>query len=435
MINPKFKNNQKIYLICEGTSNNDIIESINKDIENKKLNISSKSSSSLFSFFAPSQNNKLNLNEIKKDDFSKLSDIGINELLLCKKNSNNNTLFKTQLLKNNNVYTSLDYDAIESALVLFNEVNNLVIYPLPYITNNIYIRDEQNFEVFKKKFGNYTINKSYNRRIKEIDNNIKRIKNEEYTYKNTTNLMKEYKLLINKKKEWTETKNYWKNKKTAKDFINKKNNITIDWKNTYNKKNLSLMVRYNIIEFKKQLEKILLDKYINEKDINSDINNIIIVCNHILIRDMLNLFKQKFNPKIDIIERSSIWELNFDLKFNIKNYKLTDKKLEFINYKKVYPIEYNYEPLKYDSNDNKFYFNYNNMKFPLFNSKDTILLKYIEKIKLETFVQNKKNTIIKSLKKIKTDDKKEGIDTVTTVNNVNNVNNINLMNIKFEDLK
>lgn len=432
MIKPKFKNNQKIYLICKGTSNNDIIESINKDIDNKKLNESSKSS--LFSFYSPPQINKLNLNEIKKDEFPKLSDIGINELLLCKKNNINNTLFKTQLLKNNNIYTSLDYDAIESTLVLFNEINNLVIYPLPYITENSYIKNEQKFDIFKKKFGDYSIDRSYNRRIKEIDNYIKKLQNEEYTYRISTNIMNEYKLLINKKKEWTETKNYWKNKKTVKDFINKKNNITIDWKNTYNKKNLSLMVKYNIFEFKKQFEKIILDKYKNETDTNSDIPNIIIVCSHILIRDMLKLFKQKFNSKVDIIERSSIWELNFDLKFNMKDYKLLDKKLEYINYKKIYPIEYNYEPLKYNSNNNKFYFNYNNAKFPLFNSKEQIPFQYIEKIKLETFVQNKKNTIIKTLKKIKIEDgDNKETDKNNTLNILNTMNNSK--NIRFENLK
>ena len=353
--------------------------------------------------------------------------------MLCKKNSINNKLFKTQLLKNNNVYTSLDYDAIESTLILFNEFDNLVIYPLPYIAENRYIKNEQNFDIFKKKFGNYNINRSYDRRIKEIDNYIKKLENEKYTYRISTNIMNEYKLLIDKKKEWTETKNYWKNKKTVKDFINKKSNITIDWVNTYNKKNLLSMVRYNIFEFKKQFEKIILDKYKNEIDTNTDVPNIIIVCNHILIRDMLKLFKQRFNSKLDIIERSSIWELNFDLKFNIKDYKLLDKKVEFVNFKKIYPIEYNYEPLKFNSNNDKFYFNYNNIKFPLFDSKEKIALKYIEKIKLETFVQNKKNIILKTLKKIKIDDDDNKNNKTNIIDNIND--NKNNKNIKFEDLK
>ena len=341
MSTTKLKKNQNIYFICSGTSTNNIINSVNS------IN---KNSSSFFDLFSK---------KIEKDKFSKLIDIGINELYMCQGNKINNKLFTTQLTKNNCVYTSLDYDCIESSFVLFSNFDKLKIYPLPYMSNETNIKNMKEFDIFKKKFGEYV--------------------------KNTH--------------EITKLKNYWKSKNLNNMFLEIKNTSSeIDWGKALN--TVSSLNTYSFHTFKKNLEKIILSKYDKYKIFTrniEDIDNIIFVCHPKLIEDMLKLFKKiRYYKNIDIIENSSIWELNLDLEFIIDptNGKIK-KQINYLEYNKIYPTEYNCNPLKY--NDNIYKYKFNDKPFILFNSLKNIDIKYLKNIDLKNFVSEKRNIIKKKI--------------------------------------
>ena len=89
------------------------------------------------------------LHEIKlnKNDLPKLDDIGIKEMQLCK----DSTAFNA-FLRPLNLYTSLDYCSIESAIVLSSDSINSNIYPLPYMSNTN-ITSKEALKSYKSKFG------------------------------------------------------------------------------------------------------------------------------------------------------------------------------------------------------------------------------------------------------------------------------------------
>ena len=117
---------REIYFVCNGTSTHDIIISIGK---NTILN-----------------------------DYSKLENIGFKELLICQ--DLNNELLSGDI----SVYTSLSYNSIESALVLLHRFNNSTITPLPYMSNQTFIKGdkdipiEKKYLLFKKEFGSLNNN-------------------------------------------------------------------------------------------------------------------------------------------------------------------------------------------------------------------------------------------------------------------------------------
>jgi hypothetical protein len=366
--------NQKIYLICNGTSSNKVIDSINNNI---------KSKTSFFSTLFSKKNNKNNIKKINYDEFPILENIGIKECMICKENSKNKILFE-KLNKNNDfnpIYTSLDYNSIESSMILFSNIPNIVFFPLPYMCNSN-IKNKESFDTFKKKFGNY---------------------------------------VLNDKDELSILKEYWNTKMLNNEFINIKNQDSIiDWEYSSNFNRSS--VSYKLSFFKKQLEELLTKDYINSNDTNNAIRNNIFVCNDKLIGDMLALFKSvRFNKKKNNIEVTSIWELTIDIKFKINsNNKIVNKEIIYKSYNKFYPTEFNSESLM--QNNGKYYYKYDDEKYLLFNSSNYISLEYLKNMK---FRENNdlKQEVIKKIITLKNKNKNKNSNTNSKKNNKNSVYN------------
>lgn len=330
--------NQKIYLICNGTSTNQIIHSINEN---------AKSKNSFFSLF------KKNNLKLKNDEFPYLENIGIKESHLCKEA--NNDLFINILNNPFIIGTSLDYNSIETSIILFNNIPNTIITPLGYTSNETEIRNKSIFEIFKKKFG------------------------EEIT------------------ETMTNVKKYWKNKNIENEFLNIKNvSSKINW--SYIPNNTSSYSSYNFSFVKKELEKIILNKYKKISTIYPDIDSSIFVFNSKLIYDILKSCKElRFNKKYNTIETTSIWEINIDIEFhNDLHNNIIKKNIIYKKYKKIYPTEFEHNSLKY-TND-KYIYKYQDHKYLLFNSMEKIPIKYIKNMNFR--INNNEKQIF--MKKINT---------------------------------
>jgi len=377
--------NNTIYLICRGTSTNDIIDSINSI---NSINVDKKKSKSFFDIFSFKEKNN---NIIKKEEFSSLDNIGINELRLLLSNTKNNALidfimnlFSAQPGAAPKIYTSLEYSAIESSLILTNNIPNINICPLSYMSNKTNIKSKELLFLLKNKFGsNYS-----------------------------------------KIRDRTISNNYWNNKikKIDSNFIDiKSKSSLIDWSILDN--NVSSYNSYNLDKIKKFIKKLC------EDSITNFIDNNIIIADGRLIEDILKLCKTiRYNKKRYTIERSSIWEINISLEVILDiTGKIIKSDIKFDNFIKLYPIEYNYEPLKYNKDVYSYEYKYN--KYILFNSLSTIPLKYIKNMEFNRLSDDSKSSIKKILEK-----KNSNISKNNKVNNkVNNKNIIkNSKKFKFE---
>jgi hypothetical protein len=351
------KRSKKIYLICNGTSTNDIINSFNNSNKNT---IGTKYTKK--SFFSSLYSNKSiennNTKKISKDNFSLLEEIGIKELKLCQENEN----IKNKVLNNLNIITSLDYNSIESALVLFydNNIPLKTIYPFPYMSDETNIKNINIFNKFKENFGILSKNKS--------------------TIPIT---------------EYTNTNKYFKEKINKNKFLNIKNSKSrINWKYSNNLLSSSIypLYSYKFTNFKELFEKNCLEKYKYRSDIDNDLYCNVIFCNSKLIIDFLKIFNYKknikqYNAKYDIIEYSSVWEIDVEIIFKINSLNeiiQRESKIDYDNYTKIYPGEYEYFPLdkSQNRNSNKYVYSYkyNNYKFILFNSLNNIPISYIKNL-------------------------------------------------------
>jgi hypothetical protein len=310
---------RKIYFICKGVSCNNILDSKNK----KNTNKSSTSSPSFFNFFDSTKKDQQS--SIKKLDFSKLEYIGIKEMLLCQENTDNDKYIKNIAdMDEISIFTSLDYSAIESALVAYYKNINYTIYPILNISKKTNIKSEKEFDIFKKNFG----------------------------YKQQNNIAKKY----------------WNLQKLDDEFFYLKNMVPkISWKYTADASKISLNT-YSLKSFIKFLEGIFRDSKYNDK-------KLIFVCDNILIRDFLKLVNKKkanFSNKTDVIEYSSIWEVELITSIN-GTIKVDD-------FTKIYPTPYNHSKLKYDGDNDTYSYEYNQNRFNLFNSFKTIPESYISKL-------------------------------------------------------
>jgi hypothetical protein len=314
--------NIKLYFLCNGLSTNDIISFLNKtNNKNKFLTLSNLFKSS---------------KKIEKDNYSKLENIGIYELLLEYTNDNVKEILNK--LSNNTIYTSLDYVTIETSLVLLNN-KNTEIFPLPYMSNDTNIKSINQFNQFKTMFGKY-----------EYNNNI------------------------------TNCKDYWMNTKINKSFnyLNK-SSLSINWKFTKNITNSVPLRTYNTKLFKKIIENIIEN---NKKD------SYLFFCDENLIINMLKNIKNsyKYINKLTI-EKGSLWEINGFIENN---------KLIFESYNKIYPNENNYYPLTI-SNNNKYMYIFKNYNFNLLNNKMSISLDMLKNIIKYTRIDKFKKNILKNL--------------------------------------
>ena len=338
---------QKVYFVCYGTSVNKIIQSL-PETTNKKTSFFT----SLFK-----KKNDNNTEEIKEEKFPILDKIGIKEAYICQENEKNKELFD----KVDTVYTSLDFNAIETSLLLFDSSKNMTVVPLPYISKETNIKDNKKFNEFKLEFGKYSKIMNY---------------------------------------ESTNSTNYWKVKKIENDFIDKKKiATTIDW-NKINTKDSSSLSSFNFQKFKSEFQNLILNKYISTS-IYDPIDDLIFVCNPSLIVELLKMFKKvRFNAKKDVIENTSIWEINLNIEFHIDNHGYFVKsksKIIYDSYLKYYPTKYNHEPLKLLNNN--YSYTYNDYKYILFNSLQKIPLKYIKTLNLDYINTNKRNLIKKIVNK------------------------------------
>ena len=384
--------NQKIYLICNGTSTNKVIDSINDNIKGK---------TSFFSTFFSKKTNKNNIKKINYEDFPRLENIGIKECHICKENGKNSIIFKNELSNKNGsgynpVFTSLEYNSIESAMILFSDIPDLVISPLPYMSDKTNIKNKESFDIFKKKFGEYS---------------------------------------LNGKDEVSSLKEYWNPKELNTEFINiKSKDQIVDWVYTSNI-NKSSLSSYNLLLFKKNFEDLLVNKYITVDDLNNPISNNIFVCNDKIIVDMLRLFKGvRFIKKIYNIEVTSIWELSVSIEFKVNsNNKIIDKKIIYNNYNKTYPTEFNHGILIKNRNSEKYSYYYDNSEYLLFNSNDKISLKYLKNMNFRSYNDDKKSIIQKIIEQNKKNnkDKKNNKNAKDSKDSKNKKTNL----IKYENLK
>jgi hypothetical protein len=367
------KYDQKIYFICKGTDTNDVIESINNENKNTKSYV-----------------------KISKDDYSRLDEIGIKEMHMCQTNPKVNNKIKD--IKK--IYTSLDYCSIESASVILSndKLHNIVIYPLPYMSTEK-IKDKKQFDIFKKKFGDYTIK--------------------------------------NKKEEITNMEKYWHRKKINYFLDTNHDSFKINWKEFYDKNPSSLLYSYH--KFYETLGKLCSDNDNDNNDNNdndndnNDINVLFFICSHKLLIDILKKCStSKYNKKIDIIERSSVWEITVDIEYEYISSKNINTNIIFKKFDKIYPSENNHVSLNYNENSSLYTYTYNRNKFILFDSSIDIPLQYLKKLSLSRYSKEKQDLIKSTI-------------TPTNLNIINNHNNTSftkntnlspiLKKIKLENLE
>ena len=342
-----------IYFICSGTSSYDIISSIN--------NIILKSGGGFFDIFK--KKNEATNNKIEKNEFSQLENIGIQEMYMCQENKNN-----YNLLNYSKIYTSVDYSNIESSIIFSTSIiDKVTIYPIPYISSETGIKNSKILDTFKKKLG-YSVN-----------NNLK--------------------------------KKYWDEKLPFDKFIDIKSKFPkIDWK-YIDLSSISSLNMYDFYRFKNFLHNL----FVTNTNKNND--NLIFVCNPRLILDVLKSFKKiRYNKTIDIIEKSSIWEVKIEIEYTKKN-------IDFIKYDKKYPTEFNHENLIY--NNKNFSYTYDKNKFILFNALENIPLKYIKKMIFYRIHDDKILNIIKKyLKNINennSENKNKNVSNPTYKKNIKNL--------------
>ena len=318
------------------------------------IDSTSSANSSFLSIFKKKES------KIEKNEFPQLEDTGIKEMFMCQ--SNNKKILEHPTSTELTVYTSLDYSSIESASILCTSVDNVTVYPLPNMSNETNIKTSKMLDILKKKLG-----ESVNRELQ-----IK----------------------------------YWNKKLSANQYTNIKGKFpVIDWRYVTNSSKIS----YNFIKFKRILASIFFDGN-NSKNEDS----LIFVCSSALIVDILKMFKKiGYNKKTDIIEYSSIWEINIEV-----NYK--DKKISYNTYNKKYPTEYNHDNLSY--NGKVYEYEHNRHRFILFNSLENIPLKYIKRMIFYRLNDEQKEEIKKILNAVSNNNKK-------TVQN--NRNNLNLLKFDF----
>lgn len=335
---------KNIYLICNGTSTNDVIRSINNTLKTPIINNSSNKQNLLTYLFSQKTNNKINnqkkqiITNLKEYNINKLFNIGIKELLI----SQDNIINKNILSKFKHIYTAMDFPSIESAFILYQSLKDKSIFPLPYTSKDLKIKNYTNLHDFKSYYGNY--------------------------------ILKEKKTTVNK---------YWNVKLSLYNYNDdikniKKINTTLNWKycNTLNDNTNRHLFTYNF----KKFEKLLINICNTDKS-----NDILLITNPTIINDILKKVKPvKFNSKKNIIENTSIWKIEIEV---------NDDSIKYNIFNKIYPTPYNYKPLtlKTKNLNDTYEYTYKNNKFMLFNSIQPIPLNYLKKISYNSFMTINKN--------------------------------------------
>ena len=302
----------KLYFVCKGTSTNDVIDSIKKNV-----NVPKKT---LWELFTGKKN--------EKSDLSKLDSIGITQIGLASQNEEVSRLLDelTRNVREKRIYTSLEYSAIESGVILFNntrKMSKIQLYPLVNMSNDTHITSKSEFQKFMQMFSN-------------------------------------------------------------KIYPVKDSSSEVNWEYINPSKQLRQLSKYNFTEFMNNVKKIIssttYDKYM-------------FVSNAIVIHEILKKFKnlRKYNKNIDIIEQSSIWEIEIEIK---------DSRIMYKNFTKIYPRIDNYNPLRIiDINGflKKYQYMYKGYYFELFNALEQIQPFYLKKIlNTSNVINSSKKAVLKS---------------------------------------
>jgi hypothetical protein len=296
MTTGNIKLNKELYFICGGTSINDVIKSINHNTKMKEHN--KKDTKKFYNFLF--SKTKLNEEIIEEEEFSKLDELGIKEMYMCEKNKKvNDSIINEILQRTRFLYTSLDYSCIESSFILCHQNPNINIVPLPNISSNTNIKNKKTFDIFKKKFGEYTVNNIY---------------------------------------EYTNIVNYWD--RTAKDLYNNFLNIKktpkfritnpiIDWSETKTK-DISLLHHYSYSNFKDFFKKKCFP-YIKYHDISIPYEYVFLSDSKLIIDILKEIKDIKYKKDIDIVERSSVWkiEITIEIEYNKTTGEITKKTYKY----------------------------------------------------------------------------------------------------------
>lgn len=290
---------------------------------------------------------KSQLNSLKKsmEINNNLTNNGAYEILMLKKNQKLKNIFDEKTM----VFTSAD--DIETAMIFASNFNIGGIYPILNLSDKKSLKKLRDVKDFKNYYGKpNNISKYW-----DVDFNLKKLDLE---------------------------------------LLNIKNNLPkISWK-YFDGKYLSDYRRFSFSRFLNFLKEIM--------DTNVQYKTVVFIGNNRFINDFLKKSKiQQFDKKKDLIEYSSIYELNIKL----------EKKVLLDSFEKIYPNKHNFYPLSI-SNDNNFKYSYNNKSFKLINSNENIpkilLYKYnfsrcFDKSKINKLKEELKNNNNKNNNKINND--------------------------------
>lgn len=320
----------QIYFVCSGTSCNDIINNINKNKETRHL-------------------------QIRRQEIPLLDTIGVRQMYLAQQNIK----IENDIIKNprTRIFSTLDYDTIESTLVFNYSKASGDIYLLPLLVNN----------------------------------------------RNTRYYLQKIKELFGTR---AETQKYWQHKNLNNQFINIKNQVSaISWTHIYKKIDTG-----NFDHMKNIIKDIFYNQY---RALGFDFNYVV-VCNYKLIVDILKNCRgtKKYLPKEHIVENSSIWE--FDVSLDIYG------NVVFNNFEKIYPKEQNFEPLRLNSSNRTFEYEFKGDKFPLYNPLKPLDNDFIKKLNFTRFSKEDRKLLKNTEENGKKNDTKNSKNRETR-NNENNM--------------
>jgi hypothetical protein len=343
MTTPIYNTDVTIYFICDGISTNTIIDSLKMSNRTQFYNKKSEKKGIFDYFFKETPKN--NIDQLEYEEFPYLENNGIQEMYMCQENKIINNIINNP---KNHLYTTLDYNSIESGLIINHSLLPSRIFPLPYMSNKTNIKNKKILDIFKKKFGS------------------------------TPN----------------EHKRYWNGKKINNDFLTLKQYIPeIDWRYIDKTSSSIPLYTYQFNQFLNILKEEILPYFLP-----SSVGHPIFVCNDRLIRDILKKITGiQFNKNKDIIEYSSVWEIHLNVEYHSISGVPNVKNINYKSFNKIYPTEYNYKnSLKY--NNNRYHYTFFSNNFILFNSYLPIPISYIKLMHLRLSGNNKK-IISKLLKK------------------------------------
>lgn len=367
---------QKIYFVCSGTNCNDIIESVNK--------LKGQNSKKAFSFFRSSGDE---IKKIAKEKSSRLDDIGMCQINNCRQNNFVKSVLLDITKTDSFIYTSMEKSCVESGLVLYSTIPNIQIHPFPYLSNHTGITNKQTFIQWKGMFP-------------KSGNSVK--------YWDTKGLVGEemYEMIkanvpsINLKD--CEDINIYKfsgYKLNQMNFTVKNEKVSESGWRSFNKNNFLEYLKniiINHIEYTpsqngKSINKSFSYHHSTNNNGNVNMKNIVFICEGKVIENLLTyLFSdpkknKKFISKNYTIENSSVWEISAKIHRKLNNLDMVSYGIQFADFEKKYPTEYQHNPLTYKMNTSLspkplFKFSYKSMEFQLFNSLIDIPKIYLNKL-------------------------------------------------------